>query len=438
MTNGAAVLRGVVEEHLDEAEFLLGQWLAAARSARFSLVELQKTVERRLIAHLDALVVGGQEVAETLLWPAFDKDTGAPALRVAAAALALLLDPERGALDKLIELFRTAEGDPVRGGLQCAFEVCDRTDIDEPLRLALYATDVPVAQSALLRVLAARRVDPGPILASLLQRMDEGVLGAALSAAAAVADPRPHQHLVEPYLSHAVPAVRAAALRTALIWNLAAGWRACIAEARAGSPDAMLMLAMLGGPGERLVLTAALGSTKQRCSALFALGFTGRGDAVEACLTLIDDPDERVARLATEAVAAITDLPFREKPFALPPVNDDGGGGALPPLEEDLKVDLAPDAVDDIPLVDAEKVRAWWSDRRRSYESERRYIRGKVLSAASVQEAIAVGPLRRSGPLACEIAVRSGARVQIPALRLTYARPVLPPEAALHRQPGWR
>ena len=436
MSGGETVLWSVVEEHLDEAEFLLDQWSGALGSPRLTLTVVQKTMERRLVAHLDGLVVGGTAVAEQLLWPAFDNETEASRTRVAAATLALLLALDGAVTQKVIDLFAIADNPAVLAGLRLAFQLTSRTDVDEPLRLALYAVNAPAAQVALLDVLAARRVDPGPILGTLLKGPNEDVVRAALGAAPA-SDPRLHQYTIEPLLAHDVPETRGAAVRAALIWNLSSGWRTCLTEARVGSPPAMLFLALLGGPSELGLLTTALRSAEQRGAALFALGFHGRRDAVDACLPFLDDPDEKVARLAVEAIAAITDLPLFDEPFAQAPAAD-AGDDELPPLEDDLATDPMPEPVDEIPLPDAKAVRAWWSERRASFDANQRYLRGKILSAAAIQDALILGPLRRAGPLLDEIAVRSGGRVQPPALRLACEKPSVPPDVSLHRPPAWR
>jgi uncharacterized protein (TIGR02270 family) len=445
MPSDAAVLPDVVEEHLDESEFLIELWLAAARSPRFNLREIHRTVERRLLAHLDGLEVGGPSVADGLLWPTLLPDAGAIPSRVAAAASALLMDADGAVRDRLIEALRAIESPRVRTGLRLALQITARRDVDEPTRLALYATGTPVAQAALLAVLAARRVDPGPILGPLLDSADSAVLCAALAAAAAATttDRGRFRSAIEAALSHAVPAVRAAALRTGLIWNIGAAWRACGAQARSGSPDAMLWLALIDPANALAPLTAAL-ETAERRGALFALGFTGLRDAVELCLPLLDHPDQAVAGLAVEAIAGITGLPLYEAPFAVPSGgegngDDDDGDGALPPLADDLRADLQPVAIDLLPRPAAGAIRDWWGERRGSFAPAARYLRGAPLNAASLQAALTDGPLRRTGPLACEIAIRSGGRLQLPALRLAQEKPAVPADLVpLHRPPPWR
>ena len=435
MTAAGAVLWNVVEEHLDEAEFLLELWWAAARSAHFSLERLQRTAEKRLVAHLDGLSLGGEVVAHRLLWPtlAADADGGWP--RATAATLALLGQPGTDARDRLLNLLGATPNEAVRTGIGRAFQVCARGDVDEAIRLALYATDVPTAQTALLSALAARRVDPGPILRTLLVSADGELLGAALGAASA-GDVRALRGQVEDHLRHRDPAVRAMALRVGVIWNLGSAWHECATAARAGCAEAMLLVGVVGRTEDVPVLTAALARPETRGDALWALSFTGRVAAVEAALPLLDDEDELVPRLALEAVAAVTGLPVWESRFAAPSPPDEDG--ELPPLEEDLKRDLRPTPADELPRPASDEVRAWWRQRKQAFTAGQRYIGGEPASAAAFETALVAGPLRRSGPLACDIAIRSAGRLQFSALRIGYPRPMVPREIAMHRAPAWR
>jgi uncharacterized protein (TIGR02270 family) len=456
-----SVLWDVVEEHLDEAEFLVEQWSGAARSARYNLAVLQKTIEPRLAAHLDALVVGGDPVADRLLWPLLEAEAEAPTAKIAAGVLALLLDPGVAVRDRLIGAFATATSEPVLAGLQLAMQLTARDDVDEPLRQCLYTTTEPAAQVALLSVLAARRVNPGPILTPLLGSADPDLVRAALTAAAVAAtDSGAHRHVVEGYLTHEVPAVRTAALRTAFTWNLALGNKVCASEARAGSPTALLLLGLLAGAPEVTLLVSTLASEQHRRAALFALGFSGRKQAAEACLVFVGDADPAIAKLAAEAFSAITGF-VAEKKIAppddtveelQPPVfedeedEEDGKGAALaaappadelPPLEEDLDQDLNLQPEDDLPTPDADQIRRWWSEQAGAFATNQRYLAGGPISPESIETALRQGSLRRTGPLISEVAIRSAGRIQLPALRLALPTPALPAGLVMHREPGW-
>ncbi len=85
----ADVVWDIVEEHLDEAEFGVEQWLRARHSVRVSHRELRARIEPRLVAHLEGLRVAGPVAAQRLLVPLLAEDTVAPRPRVVAAMLAL-------------------------------------------------------------------------------------------------------------------------------------------------------------------------------------------------------------------------------------------------------------------------------------------------------------------------------------------------------------
>jgi uncharacterized protein (TIGR02270 family) len=83
------ILWDVVEEHLDEAEFLAELWVGARSSGSYTLGELERGPETRLAAHVDGLVVNGPLALERVAWPVIGNPKSEP-FRVAAAALAML------------------------------------------------------------------------------------------------------------------------------------------------------------------------------------------------------------------------------------------------------------------------------------------------------------------------------------------------------------
>ena len=53
----------IAKEHLDEAAFLRQLWEQSLCSPQYSLAEIAQGPEERMLAHLDALVLGGARVA---------------------------------------------------------------------------------------------------------------------------------------------------------------------------------------------------------------------------------------------------------------------------------------------------------------------------------------------------------------------------------------
>lgn len=435
MSDGAEILWDVVQEHLAEAEFLVERWLASLRSPRLSRTDLQRTIERRLNAHLDGLAIGSVEVARALLEPALADGSDAPAPGVAAAALALLA----GGADPGSLTARLRAGAPagVIAGVATALQMTPRLDVDEPLRLALYATDDPAVQAPILAAMVARAVEPGPIAASLIARGDSTVTALALASVAGPDRVR-HRNLVEQQLTDAPAPSAGPALRTALVWNLASGWRLCPAAARAGLPEAMLALALFGRADDLGPVREALRSPAHRASALFALGFSGRPEVIDACLPFVADEEPEIAALAAEAIAAVTGLPLFEPPFASPPGDgDDASDAELPPLEQDLRADLVPPFHAELPAPEPAAFRDWWTAHRASLRSGERYLRGQAITPAVLGKALDTEPLRRRGTLAFELAVRTGGRIRVPSVRLAQPAVAVPPDLALHRPPAW-
>jgi uncharacterized protein (TIGR02270 family) len=88
-TEEEKILWDVVEEHLDESEFLVELWAASRRSASYTLGELDRGPELRLLGHVDGLVVNGPLALERVAWPVIEDPKAEPA-RLCAAALAVL------------------------------------------------------------------------------------------------------------------------------------------------------------------------------------------------------------------------------------------------------------------------------------------------------------------------------------------------------------
>lgn len=435
------ILWEILDDHLDEAEYLTEQWCLAARSPLFSLTLLQDRLEKRLGAHLDGLAVGGEVVAQKLLWSSIAEGALGQEGRFAACGLALLADRAPGVVDRLIAALVAERKPKVRNGLAKALAMSDRGDIDEPVRLALYATDRPEVEAALLAVLAARRVDVGPIVGTLLSDTRPPAVRAAAARAAAAATSAQSSLFpaIEALLGHDDEAIASAALRTGLIWGSRTAWRVCEARAAAGQADAMLYLAALDGPAAMPLLTKAVAVERSRPDALFALGFAGLRDAAEACLPYLDAPEPHVARLAGEAVSAIAGVSLEDPALGArrpaKPAND-----RLPALADDLAEDLMPKPVDALPVPVAANLRRWWKEHHAELAGGQRYLRGQPFGRDAIEHALHAGPLRRTGLLAFELAVRSRGEIKLPALRLRLPKVDLHPslDSALRRPLKWR
>ena len=368
----------IVDEHLDAADSLVGLWEASLESARYDLDRVRTGPERRLLAHVDALTVGGEGVADDRLVPCIAEESGAP--QVVAAALALLGGGLPHRVDWLLETL-AATGEETKAAIVRALGLCDHPQLSACL-LAAYRRAREASQRVpLLRALARRQVAVGAELESALRSTDAELVEAALEAAVNGA-PRSALRLIESRLDAPEEATQRAALRAGLVLGSRYAWECCVHRAGAGSRDALTMVALVGdGPQhDWLARRVAAGSA----AALWAAGFTGRVGCARACLDLLDD--EELGPLAGEAFAAITGADPESDPLFEPGDDDDPTGLSRP---------------------DAAAVRSWWAANEPRFDARLQYLRGEAFDARTLVCALRSEPMRRREPLALELMIRT-------------------------------
>ena len=435
MSDEASIYWEVVEEHLDDAEFLWSQWERALASPAYTLAEVAEREEERLLANVDglvtALVTAGEAVRERLLLPALEADAGS---RRVAAAFALLASGDAAAAEPVLRLLR--EGDaPLRASAERAlglagYEVgasprpLGAAWIEDALRAVLHDA-APSAQAAALSALAFRRASPGATLTGLRGGDDPELLAAAFRSAAGWRDKVPPGLVVEGLVA-SEHAVRDEAITAGLTLGLPEAWAACQKLVRRGhadtlagdTPAPLLFAATLGDARDVEPLANATDAPGLRRAAVWALGYGGRVSAAETCLRLLGDPD--VGKLAGEAFAAITGLPLEGRFLG------EGGG---PRRRRRSRLPFATEKLDAGPgarlrrmrcrCSDPVAVEAWWGERRSRFERGKRYLGGAPWGRESVLAALARGPMRRRRWLAVEVAIRTRGRVQVETRALT-------------------
>lgn len=366
-----------MEESLDEAAFLWTQWERALVSPDYTLPEVA-ALEERLRARLDLLVLGGDPVGKRLLRPALECEEQE---RISAAALALLMEESDDAVELLLSgALNGAE--PQRAAICRALEVCDRKEVEARL-MPLLQQGAPAVRASLLDVLTARRARPDCSLERLFALGAPPLQVAVLRAVGRV----PIQvapSLLDEGLRSSEPSVRDAALEAGLVLGHRSAWTACVdlvSRHDSTSGFAMLLLALGGSADEFQRLLGMLSVPGLRRDALWALGFSGRRAAAEACLSWMRD--DSLSRLAGEAFSAITGLAL-EGEFALKEPLASEEPIALE--DEDLDADLVPSLDELLPRPNAEAVERWWQQARLQLESGTRYSGGKPLTTGRLLE----------------------------------------------------
>ncbi|RKH36874.1 TIGR02270 family protein, partial [Corallococcus llansteffanensis] len=386
------IQRSVCAQHLDEAAFLWSQWETSLDSARLTLGDLHDIDERRLLAHLDALVLGGSAVREEFLTPALaDTDPGL----VTAAALALLAPesaddaPFHQVLEALV-----VGGPAPRPWLQRALEVSALPARVPAVRKLLEQED-PALVATALEVLGFWGVEAGTELSPWLAHPAPEVASAALRVARSTFGPV-SPHLLARALESPHPRVQDEALITGLVLGIEPTFTLARCRQLAVLPEAprrtaLLLLAMGGETSDLRVVLEQLGRPEVMADALWALGFSGRMEAAEACLELLADPESGGS--AAEAFGAITGLAL-EGPFLLPGEQEEDEEPARP-------------AGPALPRARPEAVRQWWRETAHRLEPRGRYLLGRPLKGEWLLESFEHVPLRRRHAMALEVALRS-------------------------------
>jgi len=377
----------VVEEHLDEAEFLWDQWEHGLVAPNYTLDELADGPEARLLAHIDGLVVHGTHAATRLLLPALEaEETG----RVSAAATALLLGELQAGLDALMEVLRDLPEQ--RPGLLRALECVPDPQVI-PRMQALLTDDDEEIVAAAARVLHFRRAPIGEALGLLLASDLPEFRALALRAAPYEREPGKHLRSIHAGLADPDPGVSAAAIDAGVHLALPAAWAHVATRGReSGDRDALLWLALRGGPDDRATLLSALLEPDRRSAALWALGFLGTPEAVEAALEWLEDGVN--GTLAGELFAAVTGVDLTD--------------AGLTRSAEDGEDRLAHRPEDDLPHPDAMAVLHFWTAKRCAFTAGQRYLAGVPWSPGSILAQLRSGSMRRRHTLVQALADMSG------------------------------
>ncbi|ATB45251.1 TIGR02270 family protein [Corallococcus macrosporus] len=406
------LLVDVLEEHLDEAEFRWLQWERALDAADFSLVETAR-LEELLLAHLDGLVVGASTAAESVLRPAFESED---AFRISAATFSLLC---LGEVDEV--LLRLREAEPgARAAIRRAMELNEAPGLGARL-LDLLKLEDTALQAEVLEALAFRQEAPPEVLAHFFTHGEQRARIAALRAALSLPEGAARR-LLPRLLDSPRPGIRAAAMGVGLASGVRQAWETCRIAVRvrgAHSLDVMVLLAMGASEADIPLLLALLDDEALRPHAFWALGFSGRVAAMEACLEYLEVPG--AAQLAGEAFSAMTGLRL-EGPYALPPGERPEGAPPPPEFQEDLDADLVPKPEDDLPWPNMATVRGWWDKEKKRFLKGTRYLLGSPFSGSVLVEALETSPMRRRHVLARELAMRSQGTLTVRARAFTHVQ----------------
>ncbi len=382
--NRPDVLIDVLEEHLEELDFLCEQREHVIFDPDWNLIDLAQ-LESRMQAHLDGLLVG-QGHSEELALKAIGEGRVALAAAASLVLMALSCDSARGFV-RLLPRFGPEAALGARLGL--CHSAIDGVADD---LLELLAGAAPLIRAVVGDVLAFhRRLPERHSLGEALRSEDPLVLCTALAAAVRTARALEPEFVVRG-LSSASAAVRGATLRAAAVGRHSELLARC---REIQSPEAVRFLGVIGGDAELPLLERALGDEGLAESALMGLAALGTARAIEVLLRGMS-----VTALRRAAGAAFTRITGANI-LADEPTRPRKGAG-----EAEL------DDFDDSPLPDLGKATVFWSAEGERFRSARRWQAGRDVS----RDALAFG--FDDLPLAIRFDLYLGARFSDPATPL--------------------
>ncbi|MHB1047790.1 MAG: hypothetical protein ACYC4P_17445 [Thermoanaerobaculia bacterium] len=360
------LLREVLEEHLDELQFLWQLRREAVRSPERTRSDVDR-LDERVRAHADGLLVARGELGE-IVGPLLSSDDPPAAF---AAGVVLLRTGEEGAR-AVLDAFRAA-GPGGREGLAEAFAFGEARGAREELA-SLAGADDPSLAVAAATALALGRGAAAPDATRLLGEADPVVRAAAWRLAPF--QPRaPRPELLRRGLDDPDPAVaREAAVAAA--WFRSPLALEASRERSAGAGESagewLRLLAVLAEEGDVAAVLAgsAKGTAAGRGAAgPRALGALGHPRGVELLLEAMGDDDPARAAAAGTAFRKVTGFDAAgEVRVSLRP---DG-----PPPDE-----VEEEFLDEVTLPDAPQARAFWSSARGRFAGGGRWCYGVDVAA---------------------------------------------------------
>lgn len=419
----------VCEEHLDDAVFYWEQWELALSSANQTTLELSQGLEETLHAHLDALVVGAEPVAERLLLPIVADDSQEAAL-ISVATWVLLRSEQADHTSAVLEAVRSCKSLSRLSALLRGIELTGRTSLWKALERLLVSDSVIQRIGIVQLAKAWNRASLGLLQGSLgesaandpplrLTQAGDSTSDAgqastrgpaseyqALRAVAldSVRVENGHNllHAIEQSFASDDTAVFGAAIQAGLLARSPHVWRACREAVQRQHSASRLCLSVLAFRGESQdwkLLEHVASSDSLRSDAVWAAGYWGSPQAAELCVALL--ADETVSPVAADSLRLITGVDL-EAEFEAPAMPDEE-----PSLDDeaDLPV-LRPE--DDLPTPNVEALSRWW-DSRRSALSSGRQILGRPATLNSLRLALEECSMWRRPIFANELEARHGA-----------------------------
>jgi len=387
------IISKIISGHIEESSFL---WLLRANAVaapHYSLKDFAK-LDNRVEAHLDGLRIAadeGWELVKELKWEE-------PGEFFAAAELAFGSE-DKSRINLVLERLTK-----VPAGLSGVISALGWLPLEKAKQhiSPLLASLDPVLRRVGLAAAAIHRFSPGPALGKALIDSDLLLRARGLKAVGELGR------------TELAPTLRQNLKGEDLACRYWAAWSLALL---AGDPLAISALRSIAEAGnkfsERAVAVYARRADPQAVKewyrkaklpmarlGIVAAGALGDIDGIPWLLGLMNQ--KPLARAAGEAFTFITGADLALLNLENKPPTDFQSGPTEDPKDEDVSMD--PD--DNLPWPNPEKVGKWWEKNRGGFAPGTRYLLGKPMEIASLNEVLRIGKQRQRAASATELAIR--------------------------------
>lgn len=389
------ILIDILEEHMEEADFLWQQRKNALTDRVYNLTDMAE-LEERLLAHLDGLVLGEKE-AWKLLEPTLSSGGEG---EVFTAAFVALDSRVSTMIDLVNKTFSEAEGD-VLNGICYAYKHTMNSEVENIL-CPLLDSDNGLILAASIDSLSFRRnsIDANK-LQTFLSNKDPKIVTATLKAIRRLRVSQLRED-VERLLENEIIEVRIEAIKTGLLLGSRKTLEACrrmIIKRIEGTDQLIEYPGLMGQPDDVNILMNALKEPGLVRNAVTALGLLGNISTIELLIQCAADP--KLSRLAGESLSIITGVDLgKEKLVAEKPQEPKESS-----LTEEEEEEFVTDPDEDLPYPDAEKLNAWWRSNAAKFDKRVRYRNGKPYDKQVLIEILRNGNLPDRHYAAFELAL---------------------------------
>lgn len=376
----------ILEEHLDEADYLFSQRLFSMEMLDIDNEDMGK-LDDRLRAHLEGLVLGGDD-AWGLIAEGVEEGTVSQAF---VAAIVAMEGEEPFRLEALEQVLERATPEIFEGvRWACCLTVWPGV---AGFAKHLMGSESPQAKALAIESMTHLGIDPGQELGEALKSSTQVLLLAGLWGVGRLGARRCLQAVWD-YAAMGEPMVQAAALESLAVLEPQTARRCCLDIIKAAGPctrHAVGVLGVLGNKQDLGLLIQMMNDPNARVAraAMLAVGGLGEVSGVPALITMLEH--EKLGGVAGFALGKILGDGLPDEEAVASDVlcdseenqDSEAEGEAETESEEE---DWEPD--DDLPMLSSEAVKAWWAKEQGRFPAGVRYRFGETYQPGPMQTAM--------------------------------------------------